>query len=524
MLKFKKINMKLYIKTNKIPVLLTIFGFMIMGCSDKLDQPELNNNFAGGTDFSKTEDMIFSLVGVYQSVNSRGWEQPLVVATRGDDVNAAGDQQGLKNQDRYIYDNSFFGSRTLWETYYTDIISAHTGMEQISRYMELADEDGVALGNQYIAEAKVLRAILLFQLSQVYGAVFIPESSNLDDFADVTEVPSKEEVMQHISDQMDEAIPFLLNMRPNERTDLPGGVTRYTALTLKALANQELKNYQAVADAAGQIISSGKFSLMDDYYELFKTPGKLSNESLFEFQYSDFNTGQGDRVDHLYAPYGPNGWTPSVAGASAGWGFFEPSMKYVKFMLDRGETKRLETTVLFTQKGIDSIIATTSYTQATLPSFVSPTTRDGDVLSDNERAIFCSGKHYLPSNQLIPGRTAYGSNKDYILYRYSETLLMYAEAKLQGATNSAMSVDQAVNLVRERAGLTPLSGATLDQVIDEKYAELAMEWGKRFLDMVRLGRNNELSYEGRTFTQDKAFVTYHQDQIDEFPILGDISN
>ncbi len=511
-------------QTNKLPVILALLAIMLASCSNELDQPELNNNFAGGTDFSKTDEMIFSLIGVYQAVTSRGWEQPLVVSTRGDDVNAAGDQQGLINQDRYVYDNSFFGSRTLWETYYGDIIRAHTGMEQISRYMELADEDGIALGNRYIAEAKVLRAILLFQLSQVYGAVFIPESSDLNDFANVTSVPTKDEVMQHISDQMDEALPFLLDMRPNERTDLPGGVTRYTALMIKAVANQELKNYQAVADATGQIINSGKFSLFNDFYELFKTPGKLSDESLFEFQYSDFGVGEGDRVSHLYNPYGPNSWDPTVAGASSGWGFFEPTMKYVEFMLDREETVRLETSVFFSQKGIDSLVASTPYTDATLPAFVSPTTRDGDTNTSDVRSIFSSGKHYMPTNQLIPGRTAYGSNKNYIVFRYAETLLMYAEALLQGATGSGIAADQAVNLVRQRAGMAPLSGVTLDQVIDEKYAELSMEWGKRFFDMVRLGRNDELSYGGRTFTPDKAFVTYHQDQIDEFPILGDIVN
>jgi len=509
---------------NKLPVLLVLLGLMLTGCSEQLDQPELNSNFTGGTDFSKTDDMIFSLIGVYQAVSDRGWEQPLVVATRGDDVNAAGDQQGLINLDRYVYDNSFFGSRTLWETYYGDIIRAHTAMEQIERYMEFADADGIVLGNRYIAEAKVLRAILLFQLSQVYGAVFIPESSNLDDFADITSVPTKDEVMQHISDQMDEAIPLLLDMRPNERTDLPGGVTKYTALMIKAAANQELENYQAVADATGQIINSGKFSLFPEFYELFKTPGKLSDESLFEFQYSDFGAGEGDRVGHLYAPYGPNSWEPVVAGASSGWGFFEPSMKYVEFMLDRGENVRLETSVFFSQRGIDSLIATTPYTASTLPAFVSPTTRDGDTNTADVRSIFSSGKHYLPSNQLITGRTEYGSNKNYIVFRYAETLLMYAEALLQGASVSGMTADQAINLVRARAGLAPLTGVTLDQVLDEKYAELAMEWGKRFYDMVRLGRYEELSYGGRTFTADKAFVTYHQDQIDEFPILGEISN
>jgi hypothetical protein len=293
---------------------------------------------------------------------------------------------------------------------------------------------------------------------------------------------------------------------------------------VKAVANQELENYQAVADAAGTIIASGKFSLFNDYYELFKTPGKLSDESLFEFQYSDFGQGEGDRVGHLYAPYGPNSWEPTVEGASSGWGFFEPTMKFTEFMLDREETVRLETSVFFSQRGIDSLIASTDYTAETLPAFVSPTSRDGDENTSTVRSIFSSGKHYLPTNQLIPGRTGYGSNKHYIVFRYAETLLVYAEALLQGASQTAITADQAVNLVRARAGLPPVSGVTLDQVIDEKYAELAMEWGKRFFDMVRLERYDELSFGGRTFTPDDKFVTYHQDQIDEFPILGEIAN
>ena len=154
---------------NKTMLLVIFLVGILASCTKELEQPELNNNFAGGTDFSKTEDMIFSLIGVYQAVTARGWEQPLVVATRGDDVNAAGDQQGLINQDRYVYDNSFFGSRTLWETYYGDIIRAHTGMEQIERYQEFADADGIALGNQYIAEAKVSGQYCFFSYLKFTG-------------------------------------------------------------------------------------------------------------------------------------------------------------------------------------------------------------------------------------------------------------------------------------------------------------------------------------------------------------------
>ena len=74
--------------------------------------------------------------------------------------------------------------------------------------------------------------------------------------------------------------------------------------------------------------------------------------------------------------------------------------------------------------------------------------------------MYASGKQYLPSKQLTDGRNDYGAGKNYIIIRYSEILLMYAEAITQGASGGAMTADQAVNLVRARAGLTPLSGVT----------------------------------------------------------------
>ncbi|WP_420320778.1 RagB/SusD family nutrient uptake outer membrane protein [Flagellimonas sp.] len=514
--------MKLIEKIKTI-ALSTILVWVAIGCSDKLDEPQLNNNFAGGTDFTQTQDMVLSIIGVYEAFQSRGWEQPLLIAVRGDDVNAGGlgDQQDFAETDLFNYNKDYWMYNSVWQNIYADIITAHTGMEQIGRYQELADLDGQALGDQYIAEAKVLRAIMLFHIAQVWGDVFIPTSSETADLLDVETIPTQAQVMQHISDQMDEAVSFLPDLRPNERTDLPGGVTRYTALAIKALANQELGNYQVVADACAKIINSNRFSLYPDFYELFKTPGKLSDEVILDMQYSDFGQGEGDREGHLYAPYGPQGWTPAVDGASSGWGFFEPSMKFIKFMLDRGETVRLETSVLFTDRGIAELQTDPAY--ATLPGFVSNTTRDGDVINDYARALFASGKHYLPSNQLIPGRTAYGSNKNFNIIRYAEVLLMYAEALAQGASGSGMSADQAVNLVRARSGMAPLGGVTLDQVLDEKFAELSMEWGKRYYDMIRLGRTSELSYDGRTFDQSQAFLPYPQAQVDQFPILEELN-
>jgi hypothetical protein len=306
-------------------------------------------------------------------------------------------------------------------------------------------------------------------------------------------------------------------MRPNQRADVPGGVTKYTALAIKALANLELKNYQGVADATSQIISSGKFNLEPDFYELFKIQGKLSNENLYELQYSDFGNGSGEVKSYLFAFFGPTDWTPVLPEAKGGWGYFEPSIKFIKFMIDRGETVRLETSVLFTNRGIAEIKSDPKY--STLPVWISNTTRSGDMINDNDRTKFSSGKHYLPSNQLTPGRIEYGTNKNLICIRYAEILLMHAEALTQGATGYGMTADQAVNSIRNRAGLLPLTNVSNSEVMDEKFAELAMEWGIRYYDNVRLGKYDELSYEGRTFTHDKISFPYPKMQVDLLPIL-----
>jgi hypothetical protein len=401
-----------------------------------------------------------------------------------------------------------------WQVLYADVFTALSAIEEITKYREMGANS--TLANQYIAEAKTIQAFLLFNLSRLWGAISIPMVNDPTSMLEI-DVTSKDGVMQYISKTMDEAISLLPDKHPNERTDIRGGVTRYTALAIKALANLELKNYQAVADATSEIIKSHKFELSLDYYNLFKIPGKLDKENLLELQYSDYGKGAGDANNYEFIFFGPDKWKPAKNDSEYGWGFYEPSLTYIKFMLDREDTKRLETSVLFTNRGIEEIKKDPKYVN--LPSWISNQTRWGDIINDFARAMFVSGKHYLPSNQLTDGRTAYGSNKNFICIRYAEILLMYAEALTNGASGSAGSATDAINLIRDRAGLGALSNVTNAQVMDEKFAELAMEWGTRFYDMVRLGKYAELSYEGRVFDQTKIFLPYPQTQVDLLPKL-----
>ena len=207
------------------------------------------------------------------------------------------------------------------------------------------------------------------------------------------------------------------------------------------------------------IIASQKFNLYPDFYNLFKIPGKLCNESLMECQCTDFGIGSGDMVDadQWFVFQGP--------GNLGGWNFVGITDKFINWAQGRNETIRLETSVLVG----------------------GTTTRDGDpinVMGNVSNTNIWNGKAYTPTNQLTPGRTKYGSNNNIRVLRYAEVLLINAEAKVRQGKNG----DQPFNLVRARAQMPELTNVTVDQILDERRMELVCEWGERYNDLCRTGK------------------------------------
>lgn len=497
--------------------LLITTSFLLTNCNKQLDEPKELQTESKSVDYSSATAARAALVGAYVQFQSYWWEQLALLQVRGDDVNSGGgksapyDQAPYHDVDVFVYDANFWMINGTWDGMFQHIIQITAQIEQLEKF-RAAGVSG-ALIDQYIAECKVMRAHITLQASRTWGGVF--KVTTTDQTA--LQMQTKDEIMTWIKEEMAEASTKLLDVHPAQRTDLRGGITKYAALAIKALAEQELKDYTAVAATTASIISSAKFSLYGDFNKEFKTAGKLSSENILELQFSDFNSASGDSYNYLGAFFGPTDWTPVVSTAGGGWGFYEPSEKYIKFMLSRGERTRLQASVLFTPSGIAKIKTDPAF--ATLPAWITNTTIEGDVYRDSPRAYFYSGKHYLPSSELVVGRNDYASNKNYICIRYAEILLMYAEAVTRGGAATAGTADAAVNLVRGRAGLAPLAGVTSQQVVDEKFAELAMEWGTRFYDMIRLENAAELSYDGRTFTMAKKYLPYPLAQLDKSFLL-----
>ncbi len=69
------------------------------------------------------------------------------------------------------------------------------------------------------------------------------------------------------------------------------------------------------------------------------------------------------------------------------------------------------------------------------------------------------------------------------LLRYAEILLIKAEALIMQGQNG----DNEINMLRDRAGLSPISNATIDDLKHERRVELAGEFANRHFDLVRWG-------------------------------------
>lgn len=89
---------------------------------------------------------------------------------------------------------------------------------------------------------------------------------------------------------------------------------------------------------------------------------------------------------------------------------------------------------------------------------------------------------YLDENTDNVGGSLSNASSDYIVFRYGETLLNFAEAAYE--LNKPAEAMDAINQLRNRAGVAPLSSISMDAIRHERKVELAFE-GHRYWDVRR---------------------------------------
>ncbi|MGL5014631.1 MAG: RagB/SusD family nutrient uptake outer membrane protein [Bacteroidales bacterium] len=489
-------------------------------CSDYLDKMPENQLPVDDTDYTITSNAYKQVVGIYGLAGQRftAWGSLGFIAVRGDDTEKGGalnDQAEFRDLHNFNYTSvpTFWVNNETWKGLYRIVMSSNLAIEALDKYSAYASAADKAKIEIYKGEVRFLRAYSYFILARTYGGVPVFTDNKSPE---ATVKRPHQEVIRFIISECEQISEILPALRP-VNAEHKGAATKYSALALQAKAASDILDYDVMLKATNSIIESGEFGLFPDYYNLFKKSGELSQENLFELQYTFQGSETGDSFvsDNYWAFQGPgvgaNFKSVKKFGANneqnmeGGWGFLPVNKKLSDFMSSRNESVRYQTLVLPTSGMFD---------QNNNSCFI---TLSNDTLYPGGEGspTQYNGKAYLPSQELV--RSLYGGDKNIIMIRYADILLLNAEARISTGGNG----DQQINMVRERAGMPAITGATIDDLIDERYVELGCEYGERYYDLVRTGKAiTVLANQGNGYTADKRFYPIPQEQVDLNPSLG----
>ena len=460
-------------KTTAMTLLGAALGTLALaGCRDVLDvQPK---TFYGTTNFYQTPaQMDQAILGVYarlQTVYGSGGGSPIagngalwaLTEMRSDNTTYQfnpSDRSNLptENLDEFLVTPDNGPVNGVWANSYAPINEANTILDRIDAvpYTDQAAKDRV------IGEAKFNRALHYFNLVRLFGDVplLLHEVTSYSNAFTPKRTPTDSVFAQIIADATD-AIAKL-----PARSALPasqlGRATKGAAAMLLADVYMTRKNWQEAANTLQSVTAMG-YTLVTPYERNFDPATKNGAESIFEVQYTDAVVGQGSSYIYRFAPFNSGaaltaGPTDAVTLNQAGWNI--PTRDLIA-SYEPGD-KRRDASIGFYRNA-----SNTQYTDV--------------VIGDSIPYV---KKYAQPFTQ--PGR----QSNDFPIYRYAETLLLYAEALNElGRTAEAYPF---VNQVRARAGLAPLAAglsqaAFRDAVAHEERVELAFE-DKRWFQLLRLG-------------------------------------
>jgi hypothetical protein len=440
---------------------------LLTNCEDFLDLRQEATIPSTGMDYTKAENTFLPVSAAYAKLRSWGAHVfPYIGAfeitsDNADKGSSPEDNPPMKELDDLTYTSTNGLVNDLWASYYDIVSGANHAIHQMPLFeAALPNSADKLYTRQCQAEAKVIRAYAYFNLTRLFGRVPVIDTILSSQQLSAVKQSSTAELYAFIEKDLKEAVEIL----PLSYTrEWAGRINKYTAMAIKAKVHLYQQEWDSVASITDKIIASGRYALLSDFREVFSVDGENSRESLFEIQSSTLGKTSGDQTYMEYAyVQGPRGNTP---GSLQGWGFCTPSQDLITFFGSRGEIIRPATTLLY--RGTK--------------------TPEGDSIKFNCSNLVYNGKVYTPDVYNKWNYNGYGFDHNVRILRYSDVLLMFAEAKAHGATSpslSGLSADDAVNLVRIRAGLQPLSGATTLQILDERRAELAME-EDRFFDLIR---------------------------------------
>lgn len=450
------------------------FSIMLIGCSKSFLDRQPEDTLSPGIFYTTPQEIKTGVVGIYAGLPDifAYYNLPHILAQLSDDGTMAYNQ---------IVWHTFYKDNTnsapgLWNGFYKMIVNANNIIDIIDKFVPKNDVDKASI-NVYRGEASFLRAFAYFYLVRLYGDVpmIVKHFDDPSTAFGVGRAPVNDIYTKVIIPDLEFAFA---NCYKKDDPGLAGEGARATkgaALTMLAKVYLTMKDYTNAASTLKRLIvdkEAGDYSLLTDYSKIWLPTNKFNSESIFEINY---NVQAGSpsfyfrnmTIETSYR-YG------LMSGAGSGLFVAEKNLmdEYVAYQ----ELTRYRISV-------DS-----SY-------------------SPNNFLIQPTPLKLMPPLTEVSKYGLVGTDYNFMVTRYADALLMYAEALMQlGQKDLAVPY---VNQVRARVNMPDITAAELDidRILHERRMELAFE-GHRYFDLVRTGKaieyisrdlmsNND--YESRVF-------------------------
>lgn len=428
-------------------------ALLAQACTKDLDQEPhqiyYDNYYQTGDDALTAVNAVYDVLGQVNQYSSYLW---LIQDVGSDDCNAR-----VTLNDPNLHDINNYSIKTnnnytseMWHGSYLGISRANIVLAKVPPISM-----DTALKSRILGEARFLRAMNYFNLVRLFGDVPLitaPISANLTpEEIYPARAPQAKVYLQIIEDLLiaSTKLPESYS-NPNDK----GRATRGAALGILSKVYLTLKQWENASNTALQVIESGKYSLHPDYAGNFKEANKNGIESVFEVQFYRKVTTENSQM--------VISGLPSIPGLfAAGVEIMLPT----EDLLNSFDTNDYRLDVTFFD----------SYWQYTFDPHI---------------------WKYWDQVAYKPSATS-ASGADFMVMRYSEVLLIYAEALNEAMGGPTTEAYWAINKVRERArngnpdALPDLSGLNQEQfrqaVMLERRHEFVSE-GQRWFDLVRTGK------------------------------------
>lgn len=471
----------------KLLGILLITG--MSACQDALEKLPLDAP-SDETFFSNQAELELAINGAYRDLYwiTGGCPYPMILDNTTDLGFLRSDFSGMQTFSRGAHTSETGGFSETWDRMYSGINRCNNLLENMERAREVVSGD---FYNRIQAEASFLRAYYYSWLIGLYGDVpyvtVIPESI---DEAKVPRAP-KDQVIDGIFADLDMAAQILPESWGGSDE---GRATKGAALALKARVALLNGRYEVAAETAKAVMDMGVYSLYPDFGALFTYTGVRSEEVIFDIPFAigfvetAVPREQGSRNASGWSRLVPSQAMIDSYEASDGLPIDESAV-YDPANPFENRDPRLDASIIRPQ----SIYA--GYVYETHPDSVETTRYVNGVATrvpnQDSTNPFASFTGYLwrkyTSEADVPDNVA-NSGLNFILMRYAEVLLVYAEAKIE-LGQIDQSVLDAINQVRARAYGTDPSALT-------EYPAITTTGQEELREVIRRERKVELADEG----------------------------